>query len=117
MISSSNRPFFGGGGPLVGPGGELVLLVARDALGLLAAVRLGGGAHGHVVELVPQAVVHHRVDDLLVADAVAAPGTGEQVGGVGHGLHAAGDDDVGLAGLDHQVGQVDGVACPRGRPC
>ena len=99
----------GGGGPLVRGGGEGVLLLAADALGLLAAVGLGAGAHGDVVELVPEAVVHHRVDDLLVADPVAAPGAGEEVRGVGHGLHAAGDDDVGLAGVDHEVGQVDGV--------
>ena len=45
----------------------------------------------------------------LVAHAVAGPGLGQQVRRVGHGLHAAGDDDVGLAGLDLEVGQVDGV--------
>ena len=102
------QPVLGGpGGPLVGLGGQLVLRLAGQAGG--GGVLLGAGAHGHLVEGAEEAVVHHRVDDLLVADAVAGPGPGEEVGRLGHGLHAAGHHDVGLAGLDHLVGQVDGV--------
>ncbi len=33
----------------------------------------------------------------------------EEVGALGHRLHAAGHHDLGVAGLDHLVGQVDGV--------
>lgn len=74
-----------------------------------AGVLLGAGTHGALVDGAEQAVEHHRVDDLLVAHAHAAAGVGQQVRGVGHGLHAAGDDDVGLAGLDEEVGHHDGV--------
>ncbi len=44
-----------------------------------------------------------------VTDAVAGPCPGQEVGGLGHGLHAAGHHDLGVAGADHLVGQVDGV--------
>ena len=46
---------------------------------------------------------------LGVAVAEAAAGAGGDVRGVRHGLHAAGHDDVGLAGRDHLVGEVDRV--------
>jgi hypothetical protein len=91
----------------VGLGGQLVLGLALEAG--RRGVLLGAGAHGHLVEGAEEAVVHHRVDDLLVADAVPGARSGQEVGRLGHGLHAAGDDDVGLAVLDHLVGEVDGV--------
>ena len=78
---------------------SVVLRLAVEAGG--GRVLLGAGAHGHLVEGAEQAVVHHRVDDRLVAEAVALAGPGEQVRGLGHRLHAAGDDDVGRARLDH----------------
>jgi len=74
-----------------------------------SVVTLGAQTHGAVVEGAEEAVVHHRVHDVLVADAVAGAGPREQVGSLRHRLHAPGDDDVGLTGIDHQVGQVDGV--------
>ena len=88
-------------------GGELVLRLAGEAGG--GGVLLGAGAHRDLVEGAEEAVVHHRVDDLLVADAVAGASARQQVGRLGHRLHAAGHDDVGLALLDHLIGQVDGV--------
>ena len=42
---------------------------------------------------------------------------GQQVRGVGHGLLAAGDHDVELAGADQLVGQRDGVEARTGTPC
>ena len=86
---------------------EGVLALAGHAVG--AVVALGAEAHGALVEGAEQPVVHHRVDQRAVPDPVAGPGPGQQVGGLGHRLHAAGHHDVGLAGVDHQVGQVDGV--------
>ncbi len=53
--------------------------------------------------------MHHRVDDLLVAEPVAGAGAGEQVGRLRHGLHPAGDDDFSLARPDREVGEVDRV--------
>ncbi|MNC87457.1 hypothetical protein D3C83_31850 [compost metagenome] len=41
--------------------------------------------------------MNHRVHDFAVADAVAGARAGQQVGAVGHGLHAAGDDDFAFA--------------------
>jgi hypothetical protein len=93
-------------GQLVAARRELVLALARDAA---VVVALGREPHGALVEGARQAVEHHRVDDLLVADAVAGARAGQQVRRVGHRLHAARDDDVGLAGADHEVGQVDGL--------
>ena len=60
-----------------------------------------------MVEGAGEPVEHHGIHDLLVADAVPGAGTGQEVGGVGHGLHTPGDDDVGLARADHEVGEVD----------
>ena len=60
---------------------------------------LGEGAHqlaGVIGVLQPVEV--HAVADHVVADAGAAAVLGQQVGGVGHALHAAGDDDLGGAG-------------------
>ena len=49
------------------------------------------------------------VEDAVVADAVAGARLGQQVGRVGHRLHAAGQDDVGRAGQDQVVGQHGGL--------
>ena len=72
-------------------------------------VALGAEAHQAGVERAPQAVGDDRVAQLGVAVAEAAAGAVGEVRRVGHRLHAAGDDDVGLAGGDHLVGEVDGV--------
>jgi len=61
------------------------------------------------VEGAPQAVLDDRVGQLGVAVAESAARAHRQVRGVRHALHAAGDHDVGLAGLDHLVGEVDRV--------
>ena len=58
--------------------GVLVLLFARDAV-LLGDV-LAGVAHVVVVVDVPQAVVHHGVDDLAVAQAIALARLGSRYG-------------------------------------
>ena len=47
----------GGCGPLMRSGGEGILDVAGEIF--LGAVGLGAGSHGDVIELVPEAVVHH----------------------------------------------------------
>ena len=73
------------------------------------AVALGAEAHQAGVERAPQAVGDDRVAQLGVAVAEPAAGAVGEVRRVGHRLHAAGDDDVGLAGGDHLVGEVDGV--------
>ena len=88
-------------------GGELVLLLAGQ---VVAAVGLLGElAHRDLVEGVGQAVVGHRVDQLGVAVLRAGARVGQQVRRLGHRLHAAGDDDLELAGADQLVGQRDRV--------
>ncbi len=65
--------------------------------------------HRLVVVGVLQAVVHHGVVQDGVAEAIAVPGTQQQVRGRGHGLHATRDHYLGVTRADHQVGLVDGV--------
>jgi hypothetical protein len=89
-------------------GRGVVLQVAGDATEL-ARVALGPGAHVDGVERAPQAVVDHRVGDLAVPHAIALARLLQQVGRLGHRLHPAGDDHLGVTRLDHLVGEVDGV--------
>jgi hypothetical protein len=53
--------------------------------------------------------VRHRVDERSVAVLVAGPSARKQVRGIGHRLHAAGDDDIELARRDELVCQGDRV--------
>ena len=94
-------------GPLVGLGGEGILRFASESFG--APVTLRREAHADVLQRTGEPVEHERVDGLLVAEAHAGPRVGEKVGRRGHRLHAAGDDDIGLAGGDHLVGLDDRV--------
>ena len=87
--------------------GEAILLFAGDVV--FVCDELGGLTHVEVVVDVPEAVVDHGVDGDSVAHAEAAARLREQVGGVGHRFHAAGDDDVGVAGLDGLRGERDGA--------
>ena len=96
-----------GGGQLVAAGGVLVLLLAGEAVGVV--VLLGRLAHRLVVEGVEEPVVEGGVDELGVAVAVALARLGQQVRRLGHRLHAAGDDDLELAGADELVGHRDGA--------
>ena len=68
----------GGAGLLLGSGGELVLLLAGDAPDVVDV--LSGGAHVVVVVSVPQAVLDHGVDQLLVTHAGAPAGIQERQG-------------------------------------
>ena len=95
-----------------GPGQRLlgvgVLIGAAELIGLrrgLAEIAHGAATLIGVLEPVEQ----HVVEDAIVADAVAGTRLGQQVGRVGHRLHAAGQDDVGRAGQDQVVGQHGGL--------
>ena len=96
------------GGPLVGAGGERVLLLAGE-VGAGDVALLGQRAHRLVGELVAEGVVGHRVDQRGVAVLEALARLRQQVRRLGHRLHAAGDDDLVLAGADQLVGQRDRV--------
>ena len=61
---------------------------------------LGGGAHVVVVERIPQAVLDHSVNELLVTHAGAPAGVEGGVRSHGHVFGAAADNDVGIAGQD-----------------
>ena len=87
--------------------GVVVLLGAGEVLG--GAVDVGGGAHSAVVERAEQGVVRGGVDEGGVAVAVACAGFLQQVGAVGHRLHAARDHGVELAVADQLVGHGDRV--------
>jgi hypothetical protein len=61
--------------------------------------------HLATAERVRQAVVDHRIEGLDLAHPEALASAGEQVGGLRHGLHAAADADLDLAGADRLVQQ------------
>src|SRR5207245_10596396 len=84
-------------GFLVAFGRGLVLLFARD--GVFFGDQFAGHAHVKVFLRVPQAVVDHRVHEFPVTDAVAGARLRQQIRAVGHGLHAARDNDFGFAQL------------------
>ena len=94
-------------GLLLGGSAEGVKLLAGDAPNI--ADVLGGGAHVVVVERIPQAVLDHGVDELLVAHAGAPAGVGRGIGSGAHVLGTAADDDVGVAGEDGAAGLDDGL--------
>ena len=87
--------------------GEIVLRAAGELEFTGAAVAVD--AHGLAAVDIPEAVVDHRVDQLGIAHAVALAGLGEQVGGAAHALHAAGDDQPGVAQADRLIGEHDGL--------
>ena len=84
-----------------------ILLLSGDAV-FLSDI-LAGQTHVVVVEDIPKAIVNHRVDDLRVAHAKAVAALRQQVGCVAHGLHATGDDDLRVTGLDRLDGETDGL--------
>ena len=67
-----------------------------------------GDAHVVVVVNVPQAIVHHGVDDLRVAETVSLARLRQKIGSVGHGFHSAGDDDGTVSGLHRLRRERDG---------
>ena len=88
----------GSAGLLLRSCGELILLAASDAPDIIDV--LSGGAHVIVVESVPQAVLDHLVDNLLVAHTGAPAFVGQGVRSSTHVLGAAADHDVGVTGQD-----------------
>ena len=97
----------GGLGLLLGGSGEGVLLGTGDTPHVVDV--LGGGAHVIVVESVPQAVLDHGVDHLLVAHASAPAGVGSGIGSGAHVLGTAADDDVAVTGQDGAGALDDGL--------
>ena len=70
-----------------------------------------GGLDEHLLagEGVGETVVDHRVERLDVAHAKAEACTGEQIGGLGHRLHATADADLQVAGADRLVDDYRGA--------
>ena len=109
VISSAKRPSFCAAAARSWLFAASSSCCARVMSPRVGDVLLGAAAHVHRVERAPQAVVDHRVDDRVVAHAVAGARAGEDVRRTRHRLHAAGDDDLGVARRDHLVGEVDRV--------
>src|SRR5208282_5143389 len=78
--------------------GELVLLLARDAI--FFSDVLTGQSHVIVVVNVPQSIVHHGIDQLPVAQPISLASIRQKIGRVRHRLHAPGDDDGTVSRLD-----------------
>ena len=97
----------GGGGALVGPGGEIVLLRPADAEP--GVVGVGELAHRGVAERVGKAVQGHGVQQFDRAVLVPGAKPRQQVRGARHRFHPAGHHDVELARPDELGGERDGV--------
>src|SRR5437870_3078248 len=69
-----------------------ILLMAREVV--LCAAHLGAASHVLVAVWIPQTVVDHDVDHLLIAHPVTGACLRQRVWRVRHRLHAAGDRDV-----------------------
>ena len=96
--------------------GEGVLRLARELVVLRGV--LGVGAHqAALVVGVLQAVEEHVVLDLGVAEPGAAAHLGQQVGRVGHALHAAGDDDVAGPRVQRRRRPSSPSSCPSRTSC
>ncbi len=67
---------------------------------MLFGDKLAGHAHVLIVAGAPEAVVDHGVDGLGVAHAKPLARIGQKVRRVGHGFHATGDGDLGIASGD-----------------
>ena len=83
---------------------QLVLHLAGDAV-LLGNV-LSGDAHVIVVENIPNAVVYHHIGHNDIVHTSAPTSLCYGVRCVGHGLSAAGQDALVIAGTDNLRGQV-----------
>ena len=82
----------------------IILRLARELKSLGAIF----GECSHQTALVIgvfEAVEEHVIDHLAMAEAIAGARPVEQIGRVGHALHAAGDDDIGAAGEDQVMGE------------
>src|SRR5579862_167939 len=77
---------------------ELILFLARDVV--LFGDEFAGDAHVEVFVHVPEAVVNHGIDEILIAKAESAAGALQKIRAIRHGLHAASDDDLGFAEND-----------------
>jgi hypothetical protein len=90
-------------GAAVAFGGEGVLRFAAEAV--LLGAELPGFAHGELVIRIPEPVVHHAVDELAVADAVAAARARQVVGCVRHRFHPARDREARVAQQERAPGE------------
>ena len=95
--------------------GVFVLLFARDPV-LLGNI-LAGVAHVIVVVNVPQAVMNHRVDDLLIAQTESFARVRQKIRSIGHALHAAGDDHVLNCRSGSPAAPARPLSIPSRRPC
>ena len=86
-------------GPLVGPDGVVILLLAIEAV--VSGTLLGGKTHMFPLAI---GVLKTILQDTIYKGLVAVLGTVAQVGqivrGVGHRFHATGNDDIGATGLN-----------------
>jgi hypothetical protein len=64
--------------------------------------------HVLIVAGAPEPVLHHGVNQLAIAHAIAAPRVRQQVGCIGHRLHTSGDHDL-------RIAQRDGLRAERHR--
>lgn len=87
-----------GDGLLVGTDAVFVLLLTVEAMVLGALLSLQ--SHVLVLVRIGKTILQHAIDEWLVTELCTSAKVGEVVGGVGHALSTASDDDVGISGDD-----------------
>ena len=88
-------------------GGEVILGLAGEVVFFRRGI--GKTAHELAVPGTLQPVVEHMVEHFLMAQAITGASLGQQVGGIGHGLEAAGHHCLGGACQQLIAGQHDGA--------
>ena len=87
---------------------EFVLRFASERIGLGAVFGEGSHQTAFVVGVF-KSIEKHVVDEAGVADAIAGAGTVEEIRGVAHAFHAAGDGDLRAACKQKIVREHDGL--------
>ncbi len=96
--------------------GEGVLRLARELIVLRGVLRVGAHQAALVVGVL-ETVEEHVVLDLGVAEPGAGAHLGQQVGRIGHALHAAGDDDIPAAAHAAPRRPSSPSSCPSRTSC
>lgn len=106
-LFSEPTTLLGGLGLLVAPDAVFVLVFPGEAV--VGGTLLSGETHVLLCVCVGQTILEHTIDEGLVAELGTVAHVWEVVGGVGHGLGATSDDDIGGTSENGLCSNDDGL--------